>query len=196
MSAWTNRRRVTSSNAYPAQCCVLPKMCLWRYFIKICNKTWSWLHRVVHRSTVRNSQNGECLTNIVPINPLTLDEKRGFNNATDCHICEEPFVLTDVKHRDHYHFTGKYRGAAHEACNLNYTKFHSIPIVFHNLSGYDSHFLIKSLATQFDGGINLLPINKERYISFTKYVKDRKVNLRFIDSFRFMASSLASSHRI
>ena len=123
------------------------------------------------------------------MSPLTSDEKRGFVNATDCHICEKPFNPTDVKHRDHCHFTGKYRGAAHEGCNLNYTKSHSIPIVCHNLSGYDSHFLVKELATQFDGGINLLPINKERYISFTKYVKDTKVDLRFIDSFRFMASN-------
>ena len=102
------------------------------------------------------------LTNIVPMSPLTSDEKRGFDNATDCPICEKPFILTDVKHRDHCHFTGKYRGAAHEGCNLNYTKSHSIPIVFHNLSGYDSHFLIKELATQFNGRINLFPINKER----------------------------------
>lgn len=129
-------------------------------------------------------------TNIVPMEPFTSEEKVKYNNAKTCHICEQPFSVTDVKHRDHCHFSGKFRGAAHNSCNLNYKKALSIPIVFHNLSGYDSHFLIKELATEIDGGVTLLPINKERYISFTKYVKGTKVNLRFIDSFRFMASSL------
>ncbi|XP_043285742.1 uncharacterized protein [Venturia canescens] len=130
------------------------------------------------------------VNNILPMKPLTTDEKIAYKNAEMCHICEQPFTHTDVKHRDHCHFTGKYRGAAHQGCNLNYTKSHTIPIVFHNLSGYDSHFLIKSLATRFDGTVKLLPINKDRYISFTKYVSGTNVNLRFIDSFRFMPSSL------
>lgn len=124
-----------------------------------------------------------------PMN-LTSQELRDFNEATKCHICNEIFTVTDQKHRDHCHFTGTYRGAAHEGCNLNYKTSCTIPIVFHNLLGYDAHFLIKTLATQFEGGIHLLPINKEKYISFTKSVGETKVHLRFIDSYRFMASSI------
>ena len=103
---------------------------------------------------------------------LTPDEMKGFKNAIECHICEKPFALTNVKHRDHCHFTGKYRGAAHQEWNLNHTKSYSIPIVFYNLSGEDSYFLIKSLTTEFNGELNL------------KYVKGTKINLRFIDSLR------------
>jgi len=68
--------------------------------------------------------------------------------------------------------------------------------VFHNLSGYDSHFIIKEIAIAFEGRVELLPITKEKYISFTKNVdlKEQKsknqVKLRFIDSFKFLASSL------
>ena len=122
--------------------------------------------------------------------PLTNEQKRDFYTSRVCHMCNKPFTTTDAKHRDHHHFTEKYPGAAHQGCNVNYKKAHHIPIVFHNLSGYDSHFSIKALATLFDGSVNLLPINKERYISFTKQVQGTSINLQFIDSLRFMASSL------
>ncbi|EZA48753.1 hypothetical protein X777_13146 [Ooceraea biroi] len=128
---------------------------------------------------------------------LTRDEREKYNSATHCHICEKPFALDDTRVRDHCHLTGRYRGPAHANCNLNYKDSYTIPIVFYNLSGYDSHFIIKELATAFEGAIDLLPINKEKYISFTKHVNesdDKKwrnhVQLRFIDSLRFLNSSL------
>ncbi|XP_063934705.1 uncharacterized protein LOC135146499 [Zophobas morio] len=96
----------------------------------------------------------------------------------------------NVKVRDHNHLTGMYRGAAHQSCNLNYKDICVIPVVFHNMSGYDAHFFVKELSNSIKGDIKLLPINKERYISFTKFVDDTKVSLRFIDTFRFMPYSL------
>ena len=73
-------------------------------------------------------------------------EKEQFNKATKCWICKGEFKDDkDYKVRDHCHFTGKYRGAAHNSCNLKYRKPKFTPVVFHNLSGYDSHLFIKFL---------------------------------------------------
>ena len=124
-----------------------------------------------------------------------------FNAATTCHICEEE--LEDDKIWDHCHFTGKYRGAAHNDCNLNYKIHKFLPILFHNMSGYDSHLFIKKLSGD-SGKLTCIPNKEEKYISFSKEIKvgefidkDGKTNevnreLRFIDSFRFMGSSLDS----
>lgn len=129
---------------------------------------------------------------------FTEDDEKGFNNATICHICEKGFSEEDNKVRDHCHLSGKFRGAAHNSCNINYKVPKFIPVVFHNLSGYDSHLFIKKLRGE---KINCIPTNEEKYISFSrdvtvdKFVKDGKEitvrrELRFIDSFRFMPSSL------
>ncbi|CAD6224471.1 GSCOCG00011777001-RA-CDS, partial [Cotesia congregata] len=131
------------------------------------------------------------LKNPKPLPKLTDEEQKSFDEAVNCHICNEPFKsANDKKVRDHCHFTGKFRGAAHNSCNLNFQQSHIIPIVFHNLSGYDCHFILESVATVFNGSVEILPINKEKYIAFTKTVDGTSIHLRFIDSFRFMASSI------
>ncbi|XP_012214949.2 uncharacterized protein [Linepithema humile] len=128
---------------------------------------------------------------------LTREESEEFRNAVTCHVCEKPLTAYDTRVRDHCHLTGRYRGAAHSSCNLNYIDSDVIPVIFHNLSGYDAHFIIKDVANAFEGNVELLPLTKERYISFTKNVKDTEdqnykicIKLRFIDSFRFLSTSL------
>ena len=100
-----------------------------------------------------------------------------FEKASKCHICEK--LLGKDKVRDHCHLTGKFRGAAHNGCNINYKIPKFFPVIFHNLSGYDSHLFIKNLGTT-GGNISCIPNNEEKYISFTKqiivdtFTKDRR----------------------
>ncbi|XP_043471972.1 uncharacterized protein LOC122504790 [Leptopilina heterotoma] len=128
--------------------------------------------------------------NPVPMETLSSQQWVAFRNDSTCHICKKKIEPGQVKVRDHCHLTGKFRGPAHQECNINYHESQTIPVVFHNLSGYDAHFIIESIATEFEGNVYLLPINKEKYISFTKNVKGSFIKFRFIDSFKFMASSL------
>ena len=141
-----------------------------------------------------------------PMTRLTDVQKREHEAAEKCHICLKEFNdPRNRKVRDHCHYTGLYRGAAHNNCNLKYLIPDYIPIVFHNLSGYDDHLFIKELGRRFNkNDIGVTAVNKERYISFNvktnvklagvKY-KDgtqvhKNIQLRFIDNCRFMASSL------
>ena len=73
------------------------------------------------------------------------EEKERFDKETKCWICNGEFNddVKNCKVRDHCHFTGRYRGAAHNTYNLKYKKPNFTPVVFHNLIGYDSHFFIK-----------------------------------------------------
>jgi len=126
---------------------------------------------------------------------MTDAENLQYDNSTFCHICEQPFLADSFcKVKDHCHITGKFRGAAHQDCNLNYKVIKFVPLVCHNLSGYDAHFIIKELG--FDNEpIDLLAQNKERYISFSKQFQvhpKKYITLRFIDSFKFLPSSIDS----
>ena len=97
-------------------------------------------------------------------------ERRAFERSTECWICGMGFDESDGKVRDHCHYTGKFRGAAHNSCNLKFAKPTFIPVIFHNLSGYDSHLFIKNLGVS-EGNINCIPNNEEKYISFTKHIQ-------------------------
>ena len=99
--------------------------------------------------------------------PLTHEQWRKFNRATTCHICFKEFKKGEIKVRDHCHYTGKYQGPAHRICALSYKIPNYIPIVFHNLNGYDAHLLIRELGKKFDTGkIGVIAENKEKYITF------------------------------
>ena len=130
------------------------------------------------------------------------EERIKFISATHCFICEEKFEKEKDKVRDHCHFTGKFRGAAHQECNLKYRVPTFIPVFFHNLKNYDAHFIVKALGT-VPGNIKCIANNEEKYISFSKkfqvgekIVKDKVVpewvEVRFLDSAGFMNDSLAS----
>jgi len=133
----------------------------------------------------------EFMRNIAPLK-LTNEEEVSFLAENICFICGNPFnEPQNYKVRDHIHYgKGKWRGAAHRNCNLNYQDTNDINVIFHNFSSYDSHFLLKSLCNDIPGRMSILPLNKEKFISFTKFIDNTKIRLKFIDSYRFMSSSL------
>ena len=95
--------------------------------------------------------------------PLHLNrvEQKLFEESTICHICSQD--LGEDKVRDHCHFTGKYRGAAHNKCNLICRKPKVLPVIFHNLQGYDAHLFIKELY-RLEGDLVCIPSTEEKYI--------------------------------
>ena len=134
--------------------------------------------------------------------PLTTEEKIYHNKQKICFICKKEFSNNDKKNykvRNHCHYTGKYRGAAHNICNLRYKVPKEIPIVFHNSSIYDYHFIIKELVKEVEDNFECLGENTENYITFSVPIKKKIENkdleitykIKFIDSYRFMASSLS-----
>ena len=134
--------------------------------------------------------------------PLRMTEVDGkeFKKATTCHICVKKYTEKDIRVRDHCHITGKYRGSAHQECNLKLRRNPEeikIPVIFYNLRGYDSHFIMQEIGAivkkhaytkngkEIKMDINAIPNNMEKYMSFML-----GNHLTFIDSFQFMSSSL------
>ena len=116
-------------------------------------------------------------------------------------ICEKKYTDKDIRVRDHCHITGIYRGSAHQECNLK-LKIEpdniKIFVIFHNLRGYDSHFIMQQIGEivkkhtyknkkgeEIQMNINAIPNNMEKYMAFML-----GNHLTFIDSFQFMSSSL------
>ena len=132
---------------------------------------------------------------------MTQDDEDKFKKATECHICDKEYTEKDIRVRDHCHITGKYRGSAHQECNLSLRinpEEIKIPVIFHNLRGYDSHFIMQEIGaiiknhTYIDKkgkekqmNINAIPNNMEKYMAFML-----GKHLTFLDSFQFMSSGL------
>jgi len=136
---------------------------------------------------------------------LTPEQEQEFQAASHCSLCNLKFKkenemqemfpkLSEIeldkkikglrKVRDHDHLTGDYRGAAHDKCNIQYGwKNYQIPVIFHNLKGYDSHFIIKALNSKFTK-INCIPSSTEKFVSFSVN------NLVFLDSLGFINAKL------
>ena len=100
------------------------------------------------------------------------------------------------KVRDHYHFTGKYRGATHDICNSRYKTPKEIPVLFHIGSTYNYDFITKELGEEFEGQFKRLGENTEKYITVSVPIKKELDNgkstankIKFIEGFRFMSSS-------
>ena len=140
---------------------------------------------------------------------ITPQEEKDFESAKVCHICEQDLNINKetgqiLKVKDHCHFTGEYPGAAHNHCNLQCRKPLILPVLFHNLQGYDSNLFIKQLA-KVSGKLSCIPSTEEKYISFSKKVKvgenfsikmgkpfSINFEIRFVDSFKFLQTSLAN----
>ena len=136
----------------------------------------------------------------IPIK-MTKKDEENFKTAKNCYACKQK--LGNDRVRDHCHFTGKYRGAAHFECNLKMRVPKFVPVLFHNLEGYDSHLFVKSLGFS-EGKINCIPKTDEKYISFSKEIvmetltdkngkeQEKTLEIRFLDSLKFTLKSLDS----
>ena len=132
---------------------------------------------------------------------MSNEDEQKFKKSTRCHICDKKYNEEDVRVRDHCHITGVFRGSAHQDCNLKLKmkpEEIKIPVIFHNLRGYDSHFIMQKLGQivkkhtyknnkgeDKQMNINAIPNNMEKYMAFML-----GNHLTFIDSFQFMSSSL------
>ena len=144
---------------------------------------------------------------------LTNEQQESYENAKICYICKEKFenkYLTNKRYckvRDHCHYKGEKRGAAHIICNSKHSLPKKIPVAFSNGSNYDYHFIIKELAEEFKKQFTCFGENTEKYITFAIQIekevartdktgeeatKNLSYILQFIDSARFMANSLSN----
>ena len=104
---------------------------------------------------------------------LTNEQQKSYQKVNICYICKEKFedeFIKDKKYRevrDHFHDTSEHRGSVLSICNLMYRVPKYIPIIFHDGSNYDYHFVIKEIVQEFDGQFNCLGKNTEKYINFS-----------------------------
>ena len=113
---------------------------------------------------------------------MTNEDDEIYNNSHICQKCKQE-VNTD-KVRNHCHVTGKFRGAAHNKCNLKLRIPRKLPVIFHNLQGYDGHIIFKEL-NNFDVDIAVVPKDIDKYMCI---IVNRHIT--FIDSLQLYNGSL------
>ena len=113
---------------------------------------------------------------------MSVEDKRSFKSSNKRWICNKWFAAEDNKVTDHDHVTGKYKDSAHWGCNIKLTR--KVPVIFHNLKGYDSHLIIQEIG-KFDVKIGVIPNGLEKYMQFAF-----NKSLAFINSMQVMNSSL------
>ena len=124
-----------------------------------------------------------------PMNPLDADDLWDFNNSEKCYLCKRKSNPLMPLVRDHCHFSGNYKGAACNKCNLSRKIRKSLSVVFHNLKGYDMHHILKYGLGHFKKWtIECLPSSTEKYNSL--FVTTQGLRIRFIDSLAFLNDSL------
>ena len=110
-----------------------------------------------------------------PMIDLTEREINEYENPKYCHICQKVFgkAKKHRKVRDHDHYTGKLRGAAHSICNLRYSTQKDIPAFFHSGANYDFNLIIPELAKEFRSELQCIPLNGETFMSFSIPIKKK-----------------------
>ena len=96
---------------------------------------------------------------------MSEEEENLFQQSNSCWICKNLIDNDEEKVRDHCRVTGKFRGAAHRSCNINLKLTKNVPVIFHNLRGYDSNLIFFEL-DKFDVKISVIPNGLEKYMAF------------------------------
>lgn len=132
------------------------------------------------------------LDNPVPLKMSKADEI-SFQSNNVCHICGNVITEDEIKCRDHNHLSQVYRGPAHLSCNLQFSEKKLLVVYFHNLGGFDSHFLLKTfskIVNEDNARIRAVSANTEKIISFSIFFRNPFFEIRFVDSYKFLSESL------
>jgi len=121
---------------------------------------------------------------------MTPEQRRTHELCKTCNLCKNRFSTENHKVADHCHLSGKFRQTLCNTCNLKLQTPNFVPVFLHNLSSYDAHFIVTELGYDTNT-ISVIPNSEEKFVSFSKYVNNN-FSIRFIDTCRFMASSLST----